>query len=369
MPTRPLRHIVISLSVPLAMAFGFGANASGPTAPQVPQQPGQPITLEVDAHGNLFVDPLWPSGTQGTCRYLTNPSSSEWFVPIESQQEWQSMETSSDDQYSDDYATWQVCCRPSTGTQNATLCKSSAGGPQTAQIVGSDPTGYGVQGSTGSATATCSNPPYGSYAETQTFSCALDPNKPSSGVGADGAWSAETSDTDSCQSGSYTTSGGCSQSCSTGGSVGHIYETVYNSCGQVTAQGYSGPSCNMQSCCTQSVSYSCSGSSRIATYSGCGLPTISVGAGTCTATVVGAQCTCNPEFNDVLPAENTDGTPCEYVYDDCNVSGWTPGGCQGTCRPSAWEGLSWTTNCNGGDTGQNTLVVGQNCTGVTEYSP
>src|SRR5579859_7627170 len=258
MPARMPRLVFLSLLLMVATSPLHNSSAGTPP-PQSPDQPGNPVKIEVPAKSGLFVDPLWPSGSQGTCRYLTNPSPSDWFVPIESQTEWQSMETSSDNQYSENYATQQICCRPSTGTQNATLCSVSSQGPQSVQIVGADPTtSYGVLGSTGTATATCSNPPYGTYTETQTFTCILDPTKPSTGTGADGAWGAETGDSDTCRPNAYTTYGGCSATC--GG--GNLYETVYNSCGQITSQGYSGPSCNTQSCCNY-VKVGCSGTNEI----------------------------------------------------------------------------------------------------------
>lgn len=327
-----LSHVAISFILTFVMAIGSNAEASGPAPPQVQEQPGQPITLEVDAHGSLFTDPLWSSGSQGTCRYLTNPSSSEWFVPIGSPTEWQSMETSTDNQYSENYATQQVCCRPSTGAQNATLCASAAGGAQSAQIVGSDPTSYGIFGSTGSATATCSNPPYGSYAETQTFTCGLDPAKPLTGTGADGAWSAETGDNRTCQPNAYTTYGGCSVTC--GG--GQLYKTAYDSCGEITSQGYSGPSCNTQSCCTPDYEFDhCNTSTAVyVDQNSCGGGNHNI-AGACSLQSSSYPISCSPAGDDCIP----NGCGGETCYNDCADDGdWVLPGCSVTtqCTP---EGL------------------------------
>lgn len=355
---RPLTLILI-----LASFFGAPADASGPPPPQPQQQPGQPITLEVDSHGSLFVDPLWSSGAQGTCRYLTNPSSSQWVVPIESQAEWQSMETSSDNQYSENYATQQVCCRPSSGAQNATLCASASGGAQSAQIVGQDPTGYGLLGSTGSATATCSNPPYGNYAETQTFTCILDPTKPSTGVAADGAWSTETSDSNTCQPNAYITYGACSASC--GG--GNIYETVYNSCGQITSQGYSGPGCNTQSCCTPDYEFShCNNTTAVYTdLNNCGGANQTYpGACSLKPSFVSTR-TCSPTCTQSVP-DNCNGTLYMDKYHDCSCHpGWA------TCPPgtddigSCGDGSVIETIC-----GQSTPPVdpGPICESCQHYS-
>jgi hypothetical protein len=170
--------------------------------------------------------------------------------------------------------TTTTCCRPQANI--ATLC-AGAFNPTT---VGRQ---YGRLGETDVISATCSGPD-GQYQESVPLSCRGD-----NGPDGQAIWQAG-SDTDICTPDAHVTYGGCNVSC--GG--GRTYETVHDSCGNVTAQGYFGPACNTQSCCTPQYSKSCNESTAIYTDTSCGAGSYTVPGGCTKQKVMISYNSCSP---------------------------------------------------------------------------
>ncbi len=313
----------------LAGWAGGVVTAFGQAYPPPPQTPATANGVEPNGEARIpggstgFVDPSpW-----GYCRYVTNGNALEVAFGISSAAEWQYFRAGEFNGQTPPGVTEVVCCRPTT----ATLCQGASGGARVAPLNGAGVNGYGVYNSTGSATATCSNPPYGTYQDTRTFTC----GQVGAGVDADGQWSPSGGDSDSCTPNSYVVYGGCSASC--GG--GNLYETLYNSCGQVTSQGYFGPSCNTQSCCTPSYS--------------CGSCNQSTGTKTCTDVACGSgsyQTSCSYGTwggGSCSPYPPNSYSSC--IATDGNIS--TPETCGGEqgC-PSTWGywGAGQSGGCGGG---------------------
>lgn len=362
----------------LAFALSLAAAPSwAQTGPAAPQQPGQLSPLgdggsapdginnnsqtsgsndrlvDIVPGASLFVDPTGGNFSAGPCRYVSVSSSAPnpVVLAISTPAEW-----------SDDISTaggangeaMEVCCRPTT-TQ---LCASASGGTQNVTIKGAGAdsagtTGYALQGGGGTATASCSNPPYGSYTETATFQCGV----AGSGTGADGLWSGKTSDSDACVPNSYTVTnaGNCSAGC--GG--GHEYQSIYNSCGQLQSQGYTGPACNTQSCCTPNASVgtcsaSCGGGTQTV-YDSCGNPTGSQGCNTQSCAPVAVDGVCDPAYASSSSQDFGAGIFAYCVAGDPVYWGrFQPtdggGGCGDTDNPASYNGAgdaapSNTTGC------------------------
>jgi hypothetical protein len=348
MSATALRRIAISFIL-IATTLGLNAKASGPAPPQAQEQPGQPITLEVDAHSSLFADPLWSSGSQGTCRYLTNPSSSEWFVPIGSQTEWQSMETSSDNQYSENYATQQVCCRPAPPVDS--FC---SGGTvlSISNVAGPDVDGYGKVGASGTSTAQCQDP-YGYYEESHTYSCKVT----GSGITADGVWQYAANQGDTCTSSPSTTYGACSTA-GVGG-WGNELVTITDCLGRVLSSSYIGPACYVTPPCTNNyVKTGCSGTTAIYSQEGtCGGGGFTVPGG-CSLVQDSYPLSCSPTCPSY---ESPPGSG--NIYTDCSCEGnWAS--CPGT---QSNYGYSCVTDYNpSGPIEDCSLITSLTCT-VSSY--
>lgn len=159
------------------------------------------------------------------------------FIPGPADQ-WENWRSAAPGQYRGQL-TSTTCCRPQSNI--ATLCAGASNPTPISRQ-------YGELGETDPVSATCIGP-YGSYNETIPVTCAGD-----NGPDGQAAWQAG-SKSDACSPSASVTYGGCSASC--GG--GSLWEQIYDSCGNLTAQGYFGPSCNTQSCCTPSWQTSCGG--------------------------------------------------------------------------------------------------------------
>ena len=249
------------IAAAVVMTVSFAQAATGPAAPQSPGQFDpcgdgdnqrnitNPATSGpndrgacIDPGQSLFIDPGGGNfAGVGPCRSVANSNAGNLYVPLSTPAEYQSFRAGNQNGQPPPGVTEAVCCRPS---QMATLCKGSSGGAQSRPIVGTTAdnagtTGYGVAGSIGTATATCTNQGT-SYVETQTFVC----GQIGFGVSADGQWD-YLGDNSSCTA-SYTTHyGACSTTCGTGNQL----ETIYDACGNVVSSSYSGPSCTANSGC------------------------------------------------------------------------------------------------------------------------
>ncbi len=280
-----------------------------------------------------------------SCRYVTSSADQNAGdlgegIPMQSLSNWQNWLTES----AGIGDTAVVCCRPSTPALNSALmCNDGGTATAVTAINGTGTSGYGQLGSTGTATATCLNPPYGTYTTEVPYTCKTTGN----GVTADGSWVQSGADSNSCATSTPdTTFGACSASC--GG--GHEYETVYDACGKVTSQGNFGPSCNTQACCTPVYSYSCnqSNGNYVQTDTTCGTGSTVIGA--CSYNITTSTKSCGGfNYSDSYP----DGA-CTISYKQCNDSDW---GCgvDATCN----EGCS-TDGC-----GQS-FATHETCGGVTK---
>jgi len=247
-------------------APGIGFTAAAATGPAAPQSLGQfdpchdgdntsNITVAATAGANdrsacidpgqsLFIDPTGGNfgSSFGPCRYVTNGATKNLYVPTGLPIEYQDFRAGAQNGLTPPGVTELICCRP----VNVTLCAGATGGTQSASVQGTGANGYGVFGSTGTAVATCSNAPYGSYVDERSFTC----GQVGSGVMADGQWNQSGGDSEQCSPNAYSVYGACSTAGS--GGWGNEYETIYNSCGQITSQGYFGPACYTQPPCTNS---------------------------------------------------------------------------------------------------------------------
>ncbi len=277
-------------------------------------------------------------------------------MPIGSQAEWQSMETSNDNQYSQNYATQQVCCRPAPPTD--TFCP---GGTllSVGDVSGSGTGGYGQLNSVGTVAAQCRDPD-GTYTETHSYTCAAS----GAGVAADGVWQYSSNGGDSCTSANTTTYGACSTA-GVGG-YGNELATVTNCLGQVVSQGYTGPSCYTAPPCTPSYSYACQGSSYVRTdNNGCSSPAI---VGACTEEERTTNYSCSLNYNNSYP----DGSNCSISYDQCSTNSWT---CSSNCGSCSYSGpgyepthLSGTAPGCSGSSGDTQPLNQESCTS-TYWAP
>ena len=349
--------------------------AAAPAVAQVtPPAPQSPTSSDgVDAPGFVRVTSSARGGTggfvdvpaYGACRYVTvtDPAAAGEAIALQSASNWKNWRSHP---WAGDTQT--VCCRPSTDT----LCQGASGGLVTASVQGTGVNGYGVLGGIGTAVATCNDPPYGTYVDQRNYTC----GQAGSGVNADGQWSQSGGDIDTCTANSYVTTGACSTA-GVGG-WGSLWETVYNSCGQVTGQGYFGPACYTQPPCTsnwqpsygacsgacgggagsQTVTWTDYGSCNGGSYSyqqGC------VNNGACMPQLVGGG-SCVP-----FPVGGTDcagaygpcygGPGCGYGCGDTPPQG--PGGCFGPSSWSAWGQVTGTSTYPTGCAAGLTIVYTQ----------
>ena len=156
------------------------------------------------------------------------------FIPGPTQQ-WENYRTSAAPRYNG-ALTLTTCCRPQINLGN--LCTEAG-----ATVVAVDRQ-YGKVGEVDTVSATCVDQWGVTYTDSMNVACEV------SGGGSDGpdaqaTWAETTADaTSNCIPNAHITQGNCSAGC--GG--GHFYETVQDSCGNVTSQGYFGAACNTQSC-------------------------------------------------------------------------------------------------------------------------
>jgi hypothetical protein len=321
--------------------------ASAATGPAPPQYPGQfdpcgdgdnqtDVTNAATAGANdrsacvdpgqsLFVDPGGGNfgASIGPCRYVTNNAGKTLYVPLSLPQEYQYFRAGVDNAQGPPNVQETICCRPS----QATVCQGATGGTQQASIQGTGAAGYGVLGSTGQATATCSNAPYGNYVDTRTFVCGVT----GLGMNADGIWNQQGGDTDTCQPNAYSTYGACSTAGA--GGWGVYFEYVYNSCGQLTSSGWFGPACyTTPPCTTNWVKVGCSGS----TGTWCDQGTCNSGCqdrpGTCVAVNNSCSGTCS---NVTYQSGGCTYTDCQYNWP-----------CQGD-PGCTYSGADWVWDCCG----------------------
>jgi len=236
--------------VALAVSRGY---ADTP-ASQVYQQTVQPTQTypEVAANGEGWFD------VGGFCKVvdvgdlssMTPPASGvPVFVPGPTDQ-WENYRTSAPT--SAGYKgrlTLTTCCRPQSNIAN--LCTEAGATPVSVSRQ------YGKLGETDVVSATCVDEWGKQYTDSVSLTCQGD-----DGPNGQAQWAEVGGDsTSNCTANANITYGGCSQSCSEGGSIGHTYETVQDSCGVVTAQGYIGPECGMQNCCKPNWQTTCGGCS------------------------------------------------------------------------------------------------------------
>jgi hypothetical protein len=120
---------------------------------------------------------------------------------------------------------------------SVSLCQGAAGGTVTETLA------YDVLSDQQTLTATCIDQWGKTYLDTQVWTCGT--NGVSGEPYTDGQWNGG-GDTWTCSPDAYTAYGACSAQC--GG--GNQWAQIYDSCGTLTSQGYNGPVCNTQSCCT-----------------------------------------------------------------------------------------------------------------------
>ncbi len=299
----------------LGLLFLLGLPAAAQVVPAAPQGPtaldgidgGNSLAragfARVTPAGSGFVD-AWSH-----CRYVTNGGGREEVISLSSIAEWQSWRTAPP---SLDAQT--VCCRPITDT----LCQGASGGTVTASIQGNGTNGYGLLGSAGTATATCADPPFGTFVDQRHYTC----GQTGAGVNADGQWSQAGADTDTCTPNSYFVdqAGNCNAGC--GG--GNLWRTEYNSCGVATSAGYFGAACNTQSCCTP-------GPASCATCGASNTQTCTDGCNTWTQ-----GCVCQPTYDN---CGSCNGSPSKTCTDStCGTGGSIQQACNlvysgsGTCN-------------------------------------
>ena len=314
----PLQSLMGAIALALAVSLmGFDALADTPassvrTAPVNPgeQYPG------VDAHSEGWFD------VGGFCKVVdvgdlsalgVNAKGVPVFIPGPAAQ-WANYRTLAATHYNGQLLV-TTCCRPQANV--ATLCTEAG-----ATLV-SVSRQYGKLGEVDTVTASCIDMWGKPYTDQVNVGCEVSGGGPD-GPDAQGVWVETTADaTSNCTPNANITYGGCSASC--GG--GNLYETVQNSCGVVTAQGYIGPSCNTQSCCSPSYSKSCSGSTATYTDVSCGTGSYQVSGGCTYGVVGGGHCSC------VSYGKQPNGDP----YYDC---GGNPG------HPSqTWVLYGQQTNC------------------------
>lgn len=235
-----MQKIVISFGLWMMMAPAAAGQAFPPPPQSATSNDG------VDAPGFVRVPSTAHDGIGGgfidvpayaSCRYVTvtNPNAGGEAIAMQSLSNWQRWQANP---HSGDSAS--VCCRPGA----VTLCAGAAGGTVAATVTGAGASGYAIFGGTGTATARCTDQWGETYQDTRTYQC----GQTGSGVTADGQWGQMGGDTYTCGANAYTTTGACSTAGS--GGWGNLYQTVYNSCGQITSQGYNGPSCYTAPPCT-----------------------------------------------------------------------------------------------------------------------
>lgn len=374
-----------TLAILGALAAAAGSSSTGPAAPQQPGQcdpygdgtcaaPANMVVVNPATAGandrwvaiapgaSLFVDPHGGNySTVGPARLASVTAGAPGAIKlvIATPGQWL-QEISAANASSLPYVTMQIACRPKA----ATLCSAASGGPQSVLIQGgisdaAGSSGYGILGSTGTATTTCINPPYGDYPETQQFTC----GSIGSGPSTDGDWGSDTSNVDVCGGISYTVNepGNCSATC--GG--GNQYQTNYNACGNVVTKGYFGPSCNTQPCCTSNWVKSCSG--NLATYSdtgSCHDPSYQVPGGCSEVdSPCSSSCTLGTHVTTIFSSSGSDF--CNTDYYDCGS--WTGSTAGGTNCTTQYGEETYTQTCtqSPGGGGTITVPIGASCTCVT----
>jgi hypothetical protein len=362
----------------LAALFAFIATSA--TAQVLPSPPHSSSSTDgVNGAGLVHVVSTAHGGTGGfvdvpaykSCRFVVDglKAGNDEMIPIDSLSNWQTWLA---DPGQGDTAT--ICCRPAVDT----LCVGAAGGTVTATINGGGVNGYGIVTSTGSATATCTDQWGKTYQDTRSYTC----GQTVSGIAADGVWNKIGGDTDSCSPNAHVTTGGCSVTC--GG--GRLYQTVYDSCGNVTSQGYNGAACNTQSCCTANWQQTDEGCDAACGGSG-NIQYLNHDANDCPGDAdyysYGAACSnSNPATCSYSPANSTGGTCSVGAAPNCTEtcaatcdSGYSMSGsgCSGTCvadtcNPStvlngtvgAYPGC--TITCNSGYTLSGSSCLAASCT-------
>jgi hypothetical protein len=258
--------VASALIVALALAFA-PVRADTPASQVITQSVGAGQDYHwVPAHGEGWFD----SG--GFCKvvdvgdlsWTSPPSDGVPVFHLGDAAQWENWRQTVPSRYNGQVAS-TTCCRPQSNI--ATLCAGASNPTPISRQ-------YGKLGETDIVSATCLGP-YGQYTESVPLTCSGD-----NGPDGQAAWQAGA-DSDQCTPDASVSYGGCSAGC--GG--GNLYETVYNSCGQVTAQGYFGPGCNTQSCCTPS-SVSCGA---------CGPSNTQTCSDGCSSWTQG--CVCQPTYN------------------------------------------------------------------------
>ena len=156
------------------------------------------------------------------------------FIPGPPEQ-WENYRTAAVSRYNGQL-TLTTCCRPQTNIAN--LCTEAG-----ATLVSVDRQ-YGKVGEVDTVTATCVDMWGVTYTDSMNVVCEVSGGA-SDGPDAQAVWAETTADaTSNCLPNAHITFGDCSASC--GG--GATFETIQDSCGVVTAQGFIGPPCNTQNC-------------------------------------------------------------------------------------------------------------------------
>jgi hypothetical protein len=236
------------------------------------------------------------------------------FIPGPPQQ-WENYRTSAATNYAGKLIL-TTCCRPQANI--AMLCTEAGATPISVSRE------YGKLGETDTLSAVCVDIWGKTYTDTVNVTCSGD-----NGPDGQAEWIPGGSDsTSNCIPNANITFGTCSASC--GG--GSLYETVQDSCGTVTAQGFIGPACNTQSCCVPNGS--CSG--------GCGG---GAGVDNCGGGCVNnAPCpppppvctyVCNPTLYTCPPGSPGGPGP----YDDCGAPPGcgVPSSCGGSDCTTGWD--------------------------------
>ncbi len=330
----PVKILRQSLKVACALAIVALAVSRGyadTPASQVYQQTVQPTQTypEVAANGEGWFD------VGGFCKVVdvgdlssvTPPASGvPVFVPGPTDQ-WENYRTSAPTSAGyDGRLTLTTCCRPQSNFAN--LCTEAGATPVSVSRQ------YGKLGETDVVRATCVDEWGKQYTDSVSVTCQGD-----DGPNGQAQWAEVGGDsTSNCTPNANITYGGCSASC--GG--GNLYETVQNSCGVVTAQGYIGPSCNTQSCCNY-VKSGCNGPNEILTDTN-GVCPEKQGNGGCTLEVVGyGSCSVNVLNPNSQPPGCGTGTSClstcgRYPGDPCGGYTWNSWGTHsGTCTTTATD--------------------------------
>ena len=321
-----IRQSLKAACTPAMVALAVSGAFADTPASQVYQQTVQPSQTypEVPANGEGWFD------VGGFCKVvdvgdlsaMTPPASGiPVFVPGPTDQ-WENYRTSAPNSASyGGRLALTTCCRPQSNI--ATLCTEAGATPLSVSRQ------YGKLGETDVVSATCVDQWGRQYTDAVSVTC-----QGSNGPDGQAQWAeAGTDTTSNCTPNANITYGGCSASC--GG--GNLYETVQNSCGVVTTQGYIGPSCNTQSCCDY-VKSGCNGPNEILSDTNGVCPT-KQGSGGCSLQVVGSgSCSpyvltpsdgpvCGTGTSCLSTCGNGPGDPCGYTW---SFSGTQSGICTTT---------------------------------------